>query len=50
MKFIIFVSIALALIVTCYAVFAVASDADERAERMYKEWKDNERSNSEDDK
>ena len=35
---IIFVSIAIVLIVTCYAVFAVASDADDRAEEMYRKW------------
>ena len=46
MKFIIFVSIAIFLIITCYAVFAVASDADDRAEEMYREWKENERNNS----
>lgn len=50
MKFIIFVLIAIFLIITCYAVFAVASDADERAEEMYRKWKDNERSNHKADK
>ena len=34
------------LLVTDYAVLVVASRADERAERMYKEWK-HERSDSE---
>lgn len=33
------------LLVTDYAVLVVASRAEERAERMYKEWKD-ERSNN----
>ena len=37
------------LLVLDYALLVVAHDADERAERMYKEWKD-ERDNSENDK
>ena len=37
------------LLVLDYALLVVASRADERAERMYKRWKD-ERSNSEIDK
>ena len=27
------------LLVICYALLAMASDEDERAERMYEEWK-----------
>ena len=37
------------LLVTDYAMLVVASRAEERAERMYEEWK-HERSNSEADK
>ena len=37
------------LLVLDYAMLVVAGRADERAERMYKEWKD-ERDNSENDK
>ena len=39
----------LILLVMDYALLVVASKAEERAERMYKEWKD-ERSNNKTDK
>lgn len=29
------------LMVICYALVVVAHDADERAERMYRKWKEN---------
>ena len=28
------------LVILCYAMLVVASDADEKAERMYREWKE----------
>ena len=41
MKWILFVLITIIafLLVICYALLAIASDEDERAEKMYEEWK-----------
>jgi len=41
MKWIIFVMVTIIafLMVICYALLVVASDADEKDERMYEEWK-----------
>ena len=39
MKILLIIVLAL-LVVTEYAIFSAAHDADERAERMYKEWKE----------
>ena len=44
MKYVILVGLLLLVLVE-YALMVVASDADDRAERMYKRWKD-ERSNN----
>lgn len=44
MKILLIIVLAL-LVITEYAIFSAAHDADERAERMYKRWKD-ERSNN----
>jgi hypothetical protein len=42
MKWIIFVQICIIgiLLVTCYALLVTAHEADERAERMYRKWKE----------
>ena len=48
MKYVILVGLLL-LVLLEYALMVVAHDADEKAERMYEEWK-HERSNSEADK
>lgn len=39
LKIILLIIIALLLVID-YALMVIAHDADERAERMYKEWKD----------
>ena len=51
MRIAIYILIALLalLMLLCYSLCAIASEADERAERMYKRWQD-ERSNSKADK
>ena len=42
MKWLIFVMVTIIafLLVICYSLLVLASEADERAERMYKEWKE----------
>lgn len=42
MKWIVFVLLMIAtfLLVICYALMVMAHDADERAERMYRKWKE----------
>ena len=42
MKWVVFVLLMIAcfLLVICYALMVMAHDADERADRMYKEWKE----------
>ena len=50
MKYVILVGLLL-LVLLEYALMVVAHDADERAERMYEEWRrENERGNSKADK
>ncbi len=42
MKWVVFVLLMIAcfLLVICYALMVMAHEADERAEQMYKEWKE----------
>ena len=47
MKILLIIVLAL-LVITEYAIFSAAHDADERAERMYREWKESKGADDED--